>query len=482
MEDKNCFGKCGRQKGILVSKKYVVSLVLVLCLLALFFPAPVKGQNSPLIEECEPMLEVWVDGQSASQPYIAAYMTTDYIEGAPGRGPNAKAVRATVSFRGTDESVIQSDNWLTAGIAAQGPDSVHGGCNAIDWGYTFSLMLAPWMHPDPFVHAEVFQGHEWVYCLPGYAECIYCWNAIIPGLTVSSSVTLTMEWTENTLDYYAKVGETTYLLLSYTPNETAHHYFMTGTEGRSWGPLPLPNTVKWLQFHGAWSNYNIGGVGWHSHLSYPGFIETEESYWTDVSFAYSTDGPNSYWDNTLGWGGDPYEDVDANYWYKHVHFYPTSDGTTLDPDTLLWSPSSGGGGCPTLFVWNGAGYAEEGILDIHAESDVTVQHEIQNTLALENGAYKLQLRELDNFTSHIDQVKLYAVDDEGKQHLCPLTYAYHNELGKVTWKLFFDDEKRVDLTPTQTIDLKFLPSIPYSQTVGFIFEINGYNVKTPWSG
>jgi len=141
--------------------------------------------------------------------------------------------------------------------------------------------------------------------------------------------------------------------------------------------------------------------------------------------------------------------------------------------------SGGGGGCPTLFVWNGTGYIEEGILGIHAESDITVQHRIQNTLALENGVYKLQLKELDEFTSHIDQVKLYAVNNNGEMYSCPLTYAYHSELGYVTWKLLLDDEKRVDLAPAQIIDLKFLPSIPYSQTAYFVFEINGYNVKVP---
>ena len=166
MEDNNCFGKRSRKKGAFASKNYIVILLSVLCLLALCFVAPVKGQDTVLIEESEPMLESWVDGENNSQPYIAAYMTTDFLESAPGRGPSAKAVRVTVSFSGTDESVIQSDNWLTAGIAAQGPDSVHGGCNAIDWGYTFSAMLAPWMHPDPFIHVEVFEGHEWVNCLP----------------------------------------------------------------------------------------------------------------------------------------------------------------------------------------------------------------------------------------------------------------------------------------------------------------------------
>ncbi|MDH5459583.1 MAG: hypothetical protein OEW71_00915, partial [Candidatus Bathyarchaeota archaeon] len=133
--------------------------------------------------------------------------------------------------------------------------------------------------------------------------------------------------------------------------------------------------------------------------------------------------------------------------------------------------------CPTLFVWNGSQYVYEALLNIHAESDVTVQHQIHETLVQDGLFYKLQLRELDNFTSHIDQVKLYAVDGEGKRYLCPLAYACHSELGKVTWKLRFDDSKRVDLHPTEIIDLKFLPSIPHSETAHFIFEINGYNKK-----
>jgi hypothetical protein len=150
-----------------------------------------------------------------------------------------------------------------------------------------------------------------------------------------------------------------------------------------------------------------------------------------------------------------------------------------DTSFSVYTGSSGGGGgeCPTLFVWNGTHYADEGVLDIHAESDITVRHEIQNALTLKNGLYNLELRELDNFTSHLDQVKLYAMDDQGEWHLCPLVYANHDELGWVTWKLLFDDENRVDMTPTQKISLRFLPSIPYSETTYFIFEIDGHNRK-----
>ncbi|TET21001.1 hypothetical protein E3J74_00370 [Candidatus Bathyarchaeota archaeon] len=180
----------------------------------------------------------------------------------------------------------------------------------------------------------------------------------------------------------------------------------------------------------------------------------------------------------------PSTNYEFDYWLLDgATMYGDEIAVTMNSDHTLKAyfeysdGGGGGGGCPTLFVWDGEEYAEEGILDIHAESDMTVQHWIQNTLALENGVYKAQLRELDNYTSHIDQVKLYAVDDKGEWYLCPLTYAYHNELGKVKHTLRFDDDNRVDLKPTEIIDLKFAPSISYDKTEYFIFEINGYNLK-----
>ncbi|MDH7564217.1 MAG: hypothetical protein QHH24_04970 [Candidatus Bathyarchaeota archaeon] len=115
-----------------------------------------------------------------------------------------------------------------------------------------------------------------------------------------------------------KADGITWLLKQYTPNETACHYFMTGICGRALGPLPLPNTVKFLQFFGAWSKYNIGRVGWHSYLSYPRYIKTSEVIWTDVIFAYSKDGLNSYWDHTFGWGGAVYTNVTALYYLPNI--------------------------------------------------------------------------------------------------------------------------------------------------------------------
>jgi len=132
--------------------------------------------------------------------------------------------------------------------------------------------------------------------------------------------------------------------------------------------------------------------------------------------------------------------------------------------------------CPTLFVWNGSEYAEIGVLGIHDDSDITFLQGIDQTFVPEKHLYKLSLRELDEFTSHIDHVKLYAIDNEVGKYECHLAQAVHSELGHVEGLLLHDDDKRVDLNPLQTIDLKFTaPNI--NEIAYFIFEINGYNIK-----
>jgi hypothetical protein len=89
----------------------------------------------------------------------------------------------------------------------------------------------------------------------------------------------------------------------------------------------------------------------------------------------------------------------------------------------------------------------------------------------------ISLRELDNYTSHIDQVKLYAVDSQGIWHKCSLIVAWHNELGSVRQLLSQDDELRVDLNPCERIALLFFTRDWVEDIQLFIFELNGYNPK-----
>lgn len=132
--------------------------------------------------------------------------------------------------------------------------------------------------------------------------------------------------------------------------------------------------------------------------------------------------------------------------------------------------------CPTLFSWNGSAFEEEGLLDIHAPSDVTVDYDLSHLTPL-GKLCLLSLRELDNYTSHIDYVKLFAVDAQGNRYECRLTFASHSQLGPVTTELRYDDNTRVDLTPGQTTALMFTIPSDVSNVQGFVFEINGYNPK-----
>ena len=181
---------------------------------------------------------------------------------------------------------------------------------------------------------------------------------------------------------------------------------------------------------------------------------------------------------------------------KHQHYdFVLGDDTPADTDCWLTvvqggtsfssddgEDGGGGGGCPTLFVWNGSQYVEEATLNIHADSDITLQHMIgEQTLVPDKNFYKLSLRELDEFTSHIDYTKLYVVDSDGEMHETHLTNAVHSELGDVKEPLLHDDDARLDLTPEQTIDLQF--TVPNIDDVAyFIFEINGFNKKTVFDG
>ena len=221
------------------------------------------------------------------------------------------------------------------------------------------------------------------------------------------------------------------------------------------------------------------------------------SGYTGISYSYSTSTTDPDGDNvryqfdwgdgsttTTGWYPSGSTASASHSWGSTGTYYVKVKAQDEYGEWSGWSSSlavaiyAGGGGCPTLFVWDGSQYVEEATLDIHADSDVTLQHTIGQTLAPDKNFYKLSLRELDEFTSHIDYVKLYVVDSDGEMHETHLTKVVHSEFGDVKELLLHDDDTRVDLTPEQTIDLRFI--VPDIDDVAyFMFEINGYNMKFP---
>ena len=188
-----------------------------------------------------------------------------------------------------------------------------------------------------------------------------------------------------------------------------------------------------------------------------------------------------------------------DYWFPDDYPYPSlahifltnpEYTVTMDKDHLIYAyflpedDEAGGGDWPypTLFVWNGSGYVDYGVINIHNPSgeDVVKKVLIQpENVGTSNCKAKFRLREgwesLNFSESVIDQVKLYAVDNQGNRYLCPLIKAEHSNLGKVLSQLLKSDDVRVQILLLETIDLTFTVPYPTSQIHGYIFAIEGCN-------
>jgi hypothetical protein len=177
-----------------------------------------------------------------------------------------------------------------------------------------------------------------------------------------------------------------------------------------------------------------------------------------------------------------------NYWLLDgTQLYDNPITVTMDSDHTLKACFPSGGGpipCPTLFVWSSTVWIDYGVIDIHNPSGEDVVREVfiaKQDLAVEYSKTKLRLQEgwegLNFSESDIDQVKLYAVDDDGNRYLCPLIKAVHDEQGNVLPKLLISDDYKVKITLLETIDLTFV--VPYQNIQGFTFIIEGNNMLKP---
>ena len=159
---------------------------------------------------------------------------------------------------------------------------------------------------------------------------------------------------------------------------------------------------------------------------------------------------------------------------------------TMDSDHTLKAYFSvlgdGGGGepCPTLLVWNGSAYVDYGVIDIHNSLGEDVVREVsiaKQDLAVEDSKAKLRLQEgwegLEFSESVIDQVKLYSINDDGKQKQCPLLSAEHSRLGDVQEIIVASDDVKAQILLLETIDLTF--KVP-EDVQGFTFVIEGCNI------
>jgi hypothetical protein len=149
------------------------------------------------------------------------------------------------------------------------------------------------------------------------------------------------------------------------------------------------------------------------------------------------------------------------------------------------SDGGGGGGCPFLYVWDGSEWFGEDYLNIHNPEgvDVTYEHVLMTVPGRLNGAYAFRLVEHPKTISHIDQVQLHAILEDGTVEEFPLISAQHSEDGNVLNLLLSSNDRRVEEKgadynggTSQSIDLKFGALGPNAKAVAFIFTIEGYNM------
>jgi YD repeat-containing protein len=263
---------------------------------------------------------------------------------------------------------------------------------------------------------------------------------------------------------------------------------------------------------GTWKlrTYKVQGSGvysldlnfWVNHQpNTPSQPSGPSSGYTYTSYSYSTSTTDPDGDQVkyqFSWGDNTYSTT--GYYNSGVTVYSSHSWSSTGYksvkvrayDGYVWSSwsssrtvhiiSGGGGGnwpCPTLFAWNGNDYVDYGVIDIHNPSGEDVIREVsiaKQDLAVEDGKVKLRLQEgwegLNFSESVIDQVKLYAIDEDGKLKLCPLTSATHSRLGGIRKYLALSDDVKAQIFLLETIALTFKVR---EDSQGFIFVIEGCN-------
>ena len=151
-------------------------------------------------------------------------------------------------------------------------------------------------------------------------------------------------------------------------------------------------------------------------------------WWTSIDFMDWLTG-NLWWLGPLAILSPTVAEAEILYTFLLCGYLRIGSGTLYDAvGAGNPSPSTGGGGetdpvkCPTLFVWNGNNYTDFGVIDIHAEEDVIKEVAIPSeSVGINNCKALFRLREgyeeLTYSCSHIDQIKLYAIDNNGNRYM-----------------------------------------------------------------
>jgi hypothetical protein len=286
------------------------ALVLVLVMTLLVVPDAVNGViPGPAIGDFAIGVPV----------YSGAYMNSPQ--------GHAYGVGVTVSFKGTNASAVEQDNFLSAGIG------VHSaGCcvDGIDYSYRAdaylfhsgeaSLVAQGWEACDDNVACG---GHSWKLLLFTQTE-------ELGGFDPSQNVTLRMVWSGGDIIWSYSIGGGGFSnLTAYEVPPPENHDFNTGV---SVGGSILQNASYFYQF-GVMSAYPISRGGWSVTFGCPATLAV--GVWTCVEHARSLIGEDSYWKVIWRWGED-YPGVSVVRVGGQTAVFSSTPGGSLQNQKSLW--------------------------------------------------------------------------------------------------------------------------------------------------
>jgi hypothetical protein len=363
---------------------------------------------------------------------------------------------------------------------------------------------------EPF-DAELASTFEWSFTDPNDADHTLtvtaeaCYHDFATGETntISTSVTLNMYTGYHYLDLYTKIDGSITTGVKVWINDFVYYspVSINLTEGNyeieAESPIYRDSVEYRFQTWSDGIDDNPRTIGLYSDLNVSALYKAV--YCLEIlvpSGGGTTTDPSpgtyEYPDGTiLNVTALPDEGFSLNHWdLDGIFHFENPITVTMNSDHTLkayFHNATGSGGypepCPTLFVWNGTAYVDYGVIDIHNPSGEDVVREVPvqaEDVGISRYKAAFRLREgwlgLNFSESVIDQVKLYAINENGNHMLCPLIKAEHSRLGNVLLRLLASDNWKTQILLLEAIDLKFIVPYPLHKIQNFTFTIEGCNM------
>ena len=223
------------------------------------------------------------------------YFLTPVVAGGFNAAPNlvTTGVASNFSFRGTDPSAIQSDNFLAAGIGVHSSNCCVDG---IDYGYRADVYL---YHNG----SQAFAASAWEVCDTIVACGGHTWRRLMffsstrLNSTVDGSFRLCMRWDGGAVFWIYGTGAGERPLASFQAPAQENHDFDAGWLGPS--TTPSPGGFPFFQF-GVMSAYPVGHGGWDVAASCPSLLKGGE--WGCLGDVELFQGDVSFWKALWRWG------------------------------------------------------------------------------------------------------------------------------------------------------------------------------------